>query len=227
MERVQKILAAAGVASRRACEKYIAEGRIAVNGKIVKLGDKCDVTRDTITVDGKSISLSERIVVMLHKPTGYVTTVREDHEMKTVLELVKVPQKIYPIGRLDKNTEGLLLLTNDGELANKLTHPRYEVKKEYYAVLDKPVNQQALDKLRKGVVIEGRAVKLSSLSVFKNEATLTIHEGRKHIVRKLFAEIGLNVKRLIRTKVANLELGELPVGKWRELTLEDLRKLQK
>ena len=225
MERVQKIMAAAGIASRRNCERYIEQGTVQVNGKTVKLGDKCDVTKDTITVEGKPLTLPNKIVIMLNKPTGYVTTVREDHDMKTVMDLVKVPLKVYPIGRLDKNTEGILLLTNDGELANRLTHPRYEVRKEYYAVLDKPVNQQMLDWLRKGVEVEGRKVTITALSVMKNQVSLSIHEGRKHIVRKLFEEIGLNVKRLVRTKIAGLELGDLPVGTWRELTSEDLRKI--
>ena len=226
MDRVQKILAAAGIASRRACENYITQGRVAVNGKTIKLGDKADPTHDRITFDGKTIALPEKTVIMLHKPTGYVTTVRELHGMKTVMELVHTPQKIYPIGRLDKNTEGLLLLTNDGELANKLTHPRYAILKEYYAVLDKPVNQQAIDAFRKGVAVDEKTVILSKLSVFKNQVTLSIHEGRKHIVRKLFATLGLHVKRLVRTKIAGLELGELAAGTWRELTPEELRKLR-
>ncbi|MBS3124813.1 rRNA pseudouridine synthase [Candidatus Woesearchaeota archaeon] len=226
MERVQKIMAAAGIASRRNCEHYIEQGLVKVNGKIIKLGDKADATKDVITVEGTPLSLPDKIIIMLHKPTGYVTTVREDHDMKTVMDLVKVPQKVYPIGRLDKNTEGLLLLTNDGELANRLTHPRYEVKKEYYAVLDKPVSQQTLDKLRKGVDVEGRKVQFTSLSVLKNQVTLSIHEGRKHIVRKLFEKVGLQVKRLVRTKIAELELRDLPLGQWRELKAEDLRKLQ-
>ena len=226
MERVQKILASAGIASRRKCEEYIQQGRVAVNSKTIKLGDKADIS-DNITFDGKPIMRPEKIVIMLNKPAGFVTTVSETHGMKTIFDLVKVPERVFPIGRLDKNTEGLLLLTNDGELANKLTHPRYEVQKEYYAVLDKTIRKETIDKLKRGVEIDGRTVKLLSLSVKNKEATLTIHEGRKHIVRRLFEEVGLKVTRLMRNRIAGLTLGELPRGKWRKLTLEDVKRLNK
>lgn len=226
-ERVQKILAQAGVASRRKCEELISAGEVLVNGKVVSLGDKADPERDEIVVRGNRVVLEKKVYVMLNKPQGVVTTVSEQHGMKTVLDLVQVPQRVFPVGRLDKNAEGLLLLTNDGGLANQLTHPRYEVVKEYYAVLDKVVPKRALDRLTRGVAIEGRKVSCSVVSANKKEVTVRIHEGRKHIVRKLFGKLGFRVTRLVRTRVDGLSLGRLSPGKWRVLTPSEVERLRK
>ena len=224
-QRVQKILAQAGVASRRKSEQLIEQGRVCVNGKLVKLGESADPDKDKITVNGKRIMLEKKVTLMLNKPKGYVTTVTEQHGMKTVMDLVKVPQKVFPIGRLDKYTEGLLLLTNDGDLANKLTHPRYEVEKEYYVVLNKPPNKKAIEKLQKGMLVDNRRVKLSYLDVQGKHVVLRIHEGRTHIVRRIFEMLELRVVRLVRTKVAALELSNVPVGKWKILTSKELNRL--
>ncbi|MBW2970026.1 rRNA pseudouridine synthase [Candidatus Woesearchaeota archaeon] len=224
MERVQKILAQAGVASRRKCEELIAKGRVSVNGKIVKLGDKAS-EKDKILVNGKPVVLEKKVYVMLNKPKGVVTTVSEGFGMKTVLDLVKVPERVFPVGRLDKNTEGLLLLTNDGDLANKLTHPRYEVQKEYFVVLNKPLSEKVMLKLQEGVVIDGRKVDFSRLDFAGREVFLRIHEGRKHIVRRLFELLGFRVLRLVRTRVGSLDLGDLKPGKWRFLTPSELSRL--
>lgn len=221
--RVQKILAMAGIASRRKCEEYIKQGRVKVNGKIAKTEDAASLS-DKITLDDKQITFPEKIVIMLNKPAGYVTTVSETHGMKTVFDIVKIPQRLFPVGRLDKNTEGLLLITNDGELANKLTHPRYEVQKEYYAVLDKEITKEKAERIKQ-TEIDGRKVKIISFSANGKTAKLAIHEGRKHIVRRLFEENGLKVVKLVRTRVAGLTLRSLPLGKWRKLEKEEIRKL--
>ncbi len=224
-ERIQKILAQAGIASRRKCEELIEKGRVSVNGKVARLGDKADADKDKIFVSGRQIEVQKKVYIMLNKPRGYVTTVSEKHDMKTVMDLVKVPQRIFPVGRLDKYTEGLLLLTNDGELANKLTHPRYEVEKEYFVVVDKPISEKHMEQLQ-NVVIDGRRVQIRGMNVWAAKAMIRIHEGRKHIVRLLFEKVGLQVVRLSRTRVGKVEIGNLQPGKWRHLSDAELRRLR-
>lgn len=226
-ERIQKILAQAGIASRRKCEQLIAQGKVLVNGKVAVLGDKAEAGKDKIVVSGKPVVLEKKIYVLLNKPKGYVTTVSEQHDMRTIMHLVKVPERVFPVGRLDKDTEGLILLTNDGDLANKLTHPRYEVEKEYVVFLDKPLSDEAMEKLQHGVTIDDRKVKIRGLDVWEREVVLRIHEGRKHIVRRLFEKLGFAVTRLIRTRVASLKLEKLQSGKWRELTEVELKSLKR
>lgn len=226
LQRLQKILAQAGIASRRKCEEIIAQKRVKVNGVVATLGSKADDEKDKITIDGKPIVLEKKVYIILNKPKGHVTTVSEKHEMRTVMDIVKVPQKIFPVGRLDKDTEGLLLLTNDGDLANRIMHPRYEVEKEYYAILNKPLTAEQKQKLRQGVMIEGRKTKVNRFDTSENEILLRIHEGRKHIVRKIFSEIGRTVVRLVRTRVGSLTLGSLHPGKWRYLTSQELSRLR-
>lgn len=227
LQRVQKILAQAGIASRRKCEELISGGRVSVNGKTIKLGDKADPDKDKIVVSGRPVKLEKKVYIMLNKPKGFVTTVSEEFGMKTVMDLVKVPERVFPVGRLDKYTEGLLLFTNDGDLANKLTHPRYEVLKEYYVWLDKPLSEKAMDLLQAGIVIDERKVKLFHVEIAGNKVMVRIHEGRKHIVKRLFEQLGFFVKRLVRTKVGSLELGDLKPGKWRYLTDVELRVLRR
>ncbi len=227
LQRVQKVLAQAGIASRRKCEDLISRGRVSVNGKTIKLGDKADPDKDKIVVNGRLVKLEKKVYIMLNKPKGFVTTVSEEFSMKTVMDLVKVSERVFPVGRLDRYTEGLLLLTNDGDLANRLTHPRFEVLKEYYVWLDKPLSEKAMDLLQSGIVIDERKVRLSHLEVAGSKVMVRIHEGRKHIVKRLFEQLGFVVKRLIRTKVASLELGDLKPGKWRFLTDVELRVLRR
>lgn len=227
LERVQKILAQAGIASRRKCEQYISEGRVKVNGKVIKLGDKADASIDKIEVSGTVISIEKKVYIMLNKPKGFVTTVSEQHDMRTVMDLIKVKERVFPVGRLDKDTEGLLLFTNDGDFTNRLTHPSFQVQKEYFVVLNKPLSEGAMEELGKGIVIDGRRVRLSSLETADCEVFLSIHEGRKHIVRLLFEKLGLVVKRLVRIRVGRLELGKLQVGKWRFLTDQEVGLLSK
>jgi len=224
-ERIQKIIAQAGIASRRKAEQLIAKGSVLVNGKIASLGQKADAEKDKILVNGKPVLIEKKVYIMLNKPKGYVTTVREQHGMQTVMDLVKVPERIFPVGRLDKYTEGLLLLTNDGEFANKLTHPRYEVEKEYFVVVDRPISDQHMERLQ-NVVIDGRRVQIRGIDVWAAKAMIRIHEGRKHIVRSLFEKVGLSVVKLARTRVGRLEIGSLQPGKWRHLTEAELRRLK-
>ena len=223
-QRVQKILAQAGVASRRKCEELIARGRVTVNGKVAVLGEKAS-EKDRILVNGRPIVLEKKVYIMLHKPKGFVTTVSEQHGMRTVMDLVKVSERVFPVGRLDKHTEGLLLLTNDGEFANKLTHPRYEVAKEYFVLLDKELSEESMEKLGAGVAIDERKVKISRIDVAGREVVVQLHEGRKHVVRRLFEKLGYVVMRLVRMKIGKLPLGSLKPGKWRCLTSADLKLL--
>jgi len=225
LQRVQKILAQSGFASRRKCEELISNGRVSVNGKTIKLGDKADPDKDKIAISGRLVKLEKKVYIMLNKPRGFVTTVSEEFGMRTVMDLVKVPQRVFPVGRLDKHTEGLLLLTNDGDFANRLTHPRFEVLKEYLVVVDKPLSEKVMERLQEGVVVDDKKVKLSHAEVSGNRVVLQIHEGRKHIVRRLFEQLGFVVKRLVRTKVSSLGLGDLKPGKWRFLTDIELGRL--
>ena len=224
-ERIQKILAQAGIASRRKCEELIANGRVLVNGKVAILGQKADAQKDKIAVNGRPVVLEKKVYILLNKPRGFVTTVSEQHEMKTVMDLVKVPQRVFPVGRLDKDTEGLLLLTNDGDLANKLMHPRYEVQKEYYVTLDKPLSDEAMEQMQKGVILDDQKVRLLRCEVAGREVILRIHEGRKRVVRRLFEKLGFLVKRLVRTQISTLKIGNLQQGKWRELSSSELKAL--
>ena len=223
--RVQRILAMAGIASRRKCEDLIRTGRVQVNNKIVKLGDSADPEKDKIIVDGKELVIGKKIYVLLNKPRGFVTTVSESHGMKTVLDIVKVNEKVFPVGRLDKNTEGLLLLTNDGDFAFKLTHPKFEVEKEYVVTLDNFLSDSVVNKIKKGVLIDNRPVQVSKINVKEKEVVLVIHEGRKRIVRRLFEKLGFKVVKLVRTQVGKLSLGNLKQGKWCFLTEKEIESL--
>jgi len=227
MMRVQKILAMAGVSSRRKCEDLIRAGKVKVNGVIVSLGATANPDKDKIMLDNKPIILEKKVYVLLNKPRGVVTTVTEKHGMKTILDIVKLNERVYPVGRLDKETRGLLLLTNDGDLANQLMHPRYEVTKDYVATLDKPFSKDAFDKLRRGIKVEGRRVDVRNIEVNGKKVSLRIHEGRKHIVRKLFFHLEYRVVDLQRTRVGNLTLEGLSEGKWRYLTPRELELLKK
>jgi pseudouridine synthase len=227
MMRVQKILAMAGISSRRKCEELIRAGRVKVNGKVVEIGASANPNKDKISVDEKPIILEKKVYVLLNKPRGFVTTVSEQYGMKTVRDIVKIKERIFPVGRLDKETRGLLLLTNDGDFANKLTHPSFEIKKEYVATLDKPFTKESFEKLRRGVKVEGRKVDVKEISVNGKKVTLKIHEGRKHIVRKLFFHLGYRVVDLQRTRVGILGLSGVKEGEWRYLTTQELTSIKK
>jgi len=227
MMRVQRILAMAGVAYRRKCEELIRAGRVKVNDRVVEIGATANPVKDKICVDEKPIILERKVYVLLNKPKGFVTTVSEQYGMKTVRDIVKIKERIFPVGRLDKETRGLLLLTNDGDFANKLTHPSFEIKKEYVATLDKSFTEDSFEKLKKGVKVEGRKVDVRDIAVNGKKVTLKIHEGRKHIVRKLFFHLGYRVVDLQRTRVGNLSFSGLKEGEWRYLTTQELASLKK
>lgn len=224
LQRVQKILASAGIASRRDCEELIRRGCITVNGEKIKLGDKAKES-DDIRINGKKIQLEKKVYIMLNKPRFYVTTVSEEHGMKTVMDLVKVPERVFPVGRLDKDAEGLLLLTNDGEVANKLTHPSFEIEKEYAVELDKPFKD--LERINKGVIIDDRPVDIKKVDfITSKKITITIHEGRKYIVKEIFKSLGYKVLFLKRIKFGPLELKNVVRGTWRFLSNAEIEALK-
>ena len=228
LERLQKIIARVGICSRREAEKLILNGRITVDGKIItQLGSKVD-SNQKICVDGKPISIcAEKIYLLLNKPRGYVSTAHDERGRKTILDLIDVSERVYPVGRLDLNSEGLILLTNDGELTNLLIHPRFEVKKTYRAKISGSISKQKIDKLRAGIELEdGLTAPAEIYRLDKDLIEITIHEGRNRQVRRMFSAIGCDVKRLKRIKFANLTLEGVGVGKYRNLTVEEASELK-
>lgn len=228
MERLQKIIARAGVCSRREAEKLILNGRVTVDDKIItELGTKVD-SNQKICVNGKPIEIcAEKIYILLNKPRGYVSTAHDERGRPTVLDLIDVSERVYPVGRLDLNSEGLILLTNDGELTNLLIHPRFELEKTYRAKISGIITEEKLDKLRAGVELDdGLTAPAEIYLLDKDLVEITIHEGRNRQIRRMFAAIGCDVKRLRRIKFAGLTLDGLKVGKYRFLTAEEVAELK-
>ena len=228
MERLQKLIARAGICSRREAEKIILSGRVTVDGKIVKeLGAKADLNQK-ICVDGKPIkTCAEKIYLLLNKPRGYVSTAHDERGRKTVLGLVDTSERVYPVGRLDLNSEGLILLTNDGDLTNLLLHPRFKIRKTYRAKISGTLTEENLDKLRAGIELEdGLTAPAEIYLLGENLVEITIHEGRNRQIRRMFAAIGCDVTRLKRIKFANLTLDGLKVGASRKLTAEEVATLK-
>ncbi len=231
-ERVQKLLSAAGVCSRRAAEGYIEAGRVTVNGKAARLGDKADPDRDEVRLDGKLLpAKAEPVYLLLNKPRGYVATLSDEKGRKTVAELVKgCGVRVYPVGRLDLDSEGLLLMTNDGELARRLTHPSAEVEKTYHVWVQGPVTGAA-ERLSRITDLEGEPICPARAGALRRGAetavlAVTIHQGKNRQVRRMCAACGLEVKRLRRVREHTLELGALPPGKWRYLTAAEVKALK-
>jgi pseudouridine synthase len=234
--RLQKILSQAGVSSRRAAEKLMAEGRVSVNGKtIFELGTKADPARDDIRVDGRRIKAAERPrYILLNKPRGYVTTRSDEKRRPTVLDLLEgVREYVYPVGRLDYDTEGLLLLTNDGDLAAALTHPRHGVERTYEARVAGMPDERALEKLRRGVPLDGKRTLPATVLLLNSGRRdadgvllMTIKEGRNRQVRRMLEAVGHPVDRLKRTKIGPIGDRKLPVGAWRDLSADEVRKLK-
>jgi 23S rRNA pseudouridine2605 synthase len=234
-QRLQKILSAAGVASRRLSEELIAQGRVQVNGKTVtELGTKADPNADEIKVDGRRIQAPRRRrYILLYKPRGYITTRSDPQGRPTVMDLLKgVHEYVYPVGRLDYDSEGLLLLTNDGELAARLTHPRHEVDKMYEARVRGVPDAHVLERLEKGVTIDGRRTARARLAEPQQHQSgeqtvveLTIHEGRQRQVRKMFDSVGHPVVRLRRVRIGPIDDPNIPPGHWRELTAQEIARL--
>lgn len=227
--RLQKYLAMANVASRRASEQYILDGRVKVNGKVVcELGTKVNES-DKVEFDGEIINIvKKKYYIMLNKPTGYVTTASDEFDRKTVLDLVSdIKDRIFPVGRLDADTEGLLLLTNDGDFTYKISHPSNRKEKVYHAFVKGIITRAEADKLRRGVEIDGRytaPAKVEVLEVGKNSCLCEIRicEGRNRQVRKMLDAVGHSVIELTRVAIGNVNLGNLPVGKWRHLTQAEI-----
>ena len=231
-ERLQKILAGRGICSRRKAEGMITAGRVSVNGAVAKLGDSADIEIDEIRLDGELLPAAEEYVyIMLHKPRGFVTTASDEKGRPNVTQLVDVAQRVYPVGRLDMDSEGLLLLTNDGEFANKVMHPMAEVDK-IYEVWVKGYNESGLAILKQPMEMDGyiiRTPKIKALGVKGDGAHLeiTIHEGRNRQVRRMCSHAGMTVTRLRRIGEGDLRLGNLEKGKWRYLTADEIRRLMK
>ena len=234
--RLQKYMAMCGVAARRKCEEIIADGRVSVNGQVItEMGTQVE-EGDRVEVDGVLITPEEeKRYILYHKPAGEVTTVSDDKGRETVMDRFKdFPVRLYPVGRLDYDSEGLLLLTNDGELAQRLTHPSCEVDKVYLARVTGNPSNEAIDKLRRGVFMEGdeRRTYPASVRVVRDESlysdiVVSIHEGRNRQVRRMFDAVGHKVLLLRRIRFGTLELGDLKRGQWRELTQEELFELKK
>jgi 23S rRNA pseudouridine2605 synthase len=227
-ERVQKILARAGIASRRKSEELIAAGRVTVNRLAIKLGDSADPATDDIRVDGERVRVEQTAYFALNKPRGVVSTAFDPLGRQTVLDFVPSKTRVFPVGRLDRDAEGLILLTNDGAVANRLLHPRYETQKTYHVTLARNFEKRDLEKLRRGVRVAGRMVTLHKVKVHTPvHVEVTLHEGRKHIVKRLFRKLGYTVSRLKRTQIGNITLGQLPSGACRELTNAEVLGLRR
>jgi 23S rRNA pseudouridine2605 synthase len=231
-ERLQKILAKAGIASRRGAEQLIRDGRIRINGQVVSaMGCKADPSLDTITCDGKPIDLEQKFYILLNKPAGYVTTLSDPQGRPVVSDLVTdIPLRLFPVGRLDLETEGALLMTNDGELGNAILHPRFEVNKTYEALVTGSPTVDKLKLLEEGIEIDGVKTRPATIRVRQRRKDQTlveiiIHEGKKRQVRKMFQAINHRVLHLRRTAYGALRLGMLPLGKYRVLTQNDLKKV--
>jgi 23S rRNA pseudouridine2605 synthase len=227
-ERLQKVLARAGLGSRRACEELIAGGRVRVNGKVAELGRRVDTEHDRVEVDGTRLSLRAGLVYyLLNKPAGVVTTAADPGGRPTVVQLVPTEPRVFPVGRLDANTEGLLLLTNDGELAQRLTHPRYGVDKEYLAVVEGEPSPGDIRRLRTGVELEdGKTAPARVALVPPNALKITIHEGRNRQVRRMCEAVGHPVRRLVRTRIGPIADRRLRPGQWRALQTSEVRALE-
>ena len=230
-ERLQKIISARGITSRRKAEEMIERGRVTVNGERAFLGDKADPELDEIAVDGKIITgESDLVYIMLNKPRGYVTTVKDERGRKTVMELVEdAGTRVYPVGRLDMASEGLLIFTNDGDFANRLMHPSHQVEKEYVVRVDGDVDA-GLTVLLSPMELDGKPVKKPKVEVLEDRGgsgtlSIVIHEGRNRQVRRMCEQAGLKVKRLIRVREGELSLGRLRRGEWRTLDKDELELL--
>ncbi len=228
--RLHKILAAAGIASLRKAEQLIAEGRVQVNGETASVGDFADPESDDIVADGNQVSAEQKRYLLLNKPTGFVTTVADPHGRPTVMDLVDVRERVYPIGRLDTDTEGLLLLTNDGNFSQRMAHPRFEIEKTYRAELGKSLSAEGEMLLARGIRLEDgptAPARLRVVSKRRRRVEITIHEGRNRIVRRMFESVGSPVTKLRRVRFGSLGLDDVPKGRWRDLQGREVDALLK
>jgi len=228
-ERLQKVLARAGFGSRRACEELIEAGRVVVDDSVAVLGQRVDPARDHVAVDGVPVSIQEGLVhYLLNKPAGVVTTASDPRGRPIVVELVPEEPRVFPVGRLDADTEGLLILTNDGELAHRLTHPSFGVEKEYVAEVQGRPSRASVRRLRDGIELEDGITAVARVAVVApNVLRIVIHEGRNRQVRRMCEAVGHPVLRLVRTRIGSVTDRRLPPGRWRSLTPAEVRDLEK
>ena len=231
--RLQKYLAEAGIGSRRKCEEYKEKGKVKVNGNIAALGTKVDPEKDKVEFEEKEINkIEENIYILLNKPIGYVTTVNDQFGRDKVLDLIKVKQRIVPVGRLDMYTSGALLLSNDGEFIYKITHPKHEIDKTYTVTIKGIITDQEVEKLRNGVEIEDYITKPAKVKILKTDEEkdfsrleIKIHEGKNRQVRKMCEAVGRKVLALHRSKIGNIGVKDLELGKWRYLNSKEIDEL--
>lgn len=231
--RLQKFMAQSGYASRRKSEEIIAEKRVKVNGKVIsEMGYNVDEYRDVVEVDGKILNLIKNFeYFILNKPIGVVCSAKDEKDRTTVVDMIDTERRIYPVGRLDIDTTGLVLLTDDGELTNKIIHPKHEIEKTYIATVEGTPNAQGLRRLRTGIVIEGKKTSPAKVKILKNFETdsileVVIREGRNRQVKKMFDAIRHPVKKLMRIAIGNIQLGDLPLGYYRRVTEDELKYLR-
>jgi len=226
--RLNRFLAAAGIGSRRHCDELIAAGRVTINGKVCTNFSAQPGARDHVKVDDKLVRTAPALTIMLNKPAGFVSTRKDLHTRDTVFDLI--PEKfshLFTIGRLDAQTQGLLLLTNDGELAQRLTHPRFKIDKEYEVVLDRPWDPALAPKLERGILLDGRRAKIARFrSLSSTRLRIILQQGINRQIRRMFEAVGYRVERLLRIRIGNLRVGDLPCGHWRSLTQRELKDLQ-
>ncbi len=221
-QRLQKILSAHGVASRRKSEELIASGRVKVNGSVASIGQSADADKDIIEVDGKRLKPQAKLYFALYKPKGYVSTVADKFALRKVTDLVR--EKVYPVGRLDADAEGLLIMTNDGDFANRVMHPRYGVEKVYVVKLERPISRADLESLGKGIVIDGvrTFARGKFLSADRLHVEIVVQEGRHKIVKRIFRELGSYVRHLVRTRIGPVTLSGLRPGRYRPLGVAEI-----
>lgn len=231
--RINKYLSSSGVTSRRKADELVSAGRVKVNGRVVReLGTKIDPVKDKVEVDGKGVRSSSRLVyIILNKPKDAVTTARDEKGRRSVMDVVNVRERVYPVGRLDRNTTGVLLLTNDGELANRLMHPKHLVLKVYKATLDRPLREREMARLKKGVPLDGSLVVPDDLYILPEsggvEVGIAVHEGKHHLVKRIFESIDIRVIQLDRYSYAGLTHRGLQRGGWRNLTKREIDSVRK
>lgn len=230
--RLQKYLSECGVASRRKSEELIEQKSVKINGRIAVLGDKVNPYKDKVHVRGKLVKqVKEKVYIMLHKPRGFITTMSDEQGRKCVADLVKdAPTKVYPVGRLDKDSEGMLLMTNDGDFSNLMMHPRSHVSKTYRVTVRQPLDESAIDRMSAGIVIDGRMTAPCEIEIIEKDDNrvvlkFVLYEGRNREIRKLCEAVGLEVIRLKRIAIDTLKLGMLQQGKWRELQENEVKRL--